>query len=138
MKEVHRSAPNPRCKGNAPRKIFAALHDRKFSEKCKEAFKEKNIAKTSTIYCEQLYGPLTPERRSLAMKEQKRLETNNELVSAYVYFPAKLVGKTAKEGKYQCIKDFSNVKVKLVRETNLYTYIYFITKLTCCVSRILD
>ena len=112
LERVHRSAPNPRYKGNSPRKIFAALYDWKFSEKCKEAFKEKNIAKTSTIYCEQLYGPLTRERRRLAMEERKRLKTNNEIVSAYVDFPAKLMGKTTKEGKYKCIKDFSNVKVK--------------------------
>ena len=44
LERVHRSAANPRYKGNAPRKIFAALYDWKFSEKCKQAFKDRNIS----------------------------------------------------------------------------------------------
>ena len=113
LERVHRSAPNPRYKGNAPRKIFAALYDWKFSEKCKQAFKDKNIAKSSNIYCEQMYGPLTRERRRLAMMERKCLKSNNEITSAYIDFPAKLMAKTNKDGKYKCVKDFSNIQVKL-------------------------
>ena len=33
LERVHRSAPNPRYKGSAPRKIFAALYDWTFIEK---------------------------------------------------------------------------------------------------------
>ena len=113
LERVHRSAPNPRYKGKAPRKIYAAIYDWKFSEKCKAAFKDKNIAKTSTIFCEQMYGPLTRERRRLAMLERKRLKANNEITSAYIDFPAKLMAKTNKDGKYKCIKDFSNHKVRI-------------------------
>ena len=113
LERVHRSAPNPRYKGSAPRKIFAALYDWKFSEKCKAEFKTQNISQSTKIICEQMYGPLTRARRDLAMKERKLLKTNKKVISAYVDFPAKLMAKTKKDGKYELIKDFSKVAVKL-------------------------
>ena len=60
-----------------------------------------------------MYGPLTSERRRLAMKERKILKDNNDIVSGYVAFPAKLMVKKTSNGKYQCHKDFSGVSVKL-------------------------
>ena len=113
LERVHRSAPNPRYKGSAPRKIFAAGYDWKFSEKCKAEFKTQNILQTNKIICEQMYGPLTRARRDLAMKERKLLKTNKKVISAYVDFPAKLMAKTKKDGKYELLKDFSKAAVKL-------------------------
>ena len=113
LERVHRSAPNPRYKGTAPRKIFAALYDWKFSERCKSEFKSKNISQSTKIICEQMYGPLTRARRDLAMKERKRLKENNKIISGYVDFPAKLMAKSKKDGKYELVKDFSGVEIKL-------------------------
>ena len=84
---VHRSAPNPRYKGYAHERFFVALYDLKFSEKCKQAFKDRNIAKSDNIYCKQMYGPLTREQMRLAMVERKRFKSNNEITSAYIDFP---------------------------------------------------
>ena len=47
------------------------------------------------------------------MKEHKRLKENKENISGYVYFPAKLMAKTKKDGKYELVKDFSVVEMKL-------------------------
>ena len=113
LERVHRSAPNPRYKGNAPRKIFAALYDWKFSERCKSEFKTKNIEQSSKIICEQMYGPITRARRNLAMQERKRMKADGEIVSGYVDFPARLMVKTSRDGKYSCIKDFSKTHVKI-------------------------
>ena len=88
LERVHRSAPNPRYKGKAPQPIFAAVYDWKFSEMCKETFKDKNISKTSQYYCEQKYGPMTQQRRNLAMQERKTLKEKKEILSAFVAFPA--------------------------------------------------
>ena len=60
-----------------------------------------------------MYGPLTTERRRLAMQERKLLKENNEIISGYLDFPAKLMVKTSKDGKYKCHKDFSNMTVKI-------------------------
>ena len=47
------------------------------------------------------------------MMVRKRLKSNNEITSAYIDFPAKLMAKTNKDGKCKCVKDFSNIQVKL-------------------------
>ena len=59
-----------------------------------------------------MYGPMTTERRRLAMQERKRLKESKDIISGYVDFPAKLMVKVAKDGKYKCHKDFSNIAVK--------------------------
>ena len=113
VERAHRSAPNPRYKGTGPRPIFAALYDWKKSELCKEKFKEKNIAKAFSITCDQKCGPLTQMRRNLAMQERKSLKESNAIIAGYVSFPARLMVKEKKDGKYFCIKDFSKVPVEL-------------------------
>ena len=60
-----------------------------------------------------MYGPLTRARKDLAVKERKWLKENNKIISAYVNSPAKLMTKSKKDGKYECLKDFSVVEVKL-------------------------
>ena len=76
-------------------------------------FRNQNIAKKTTVTADYKYGPLTSKRRSLAMLERKKLKDNNEIVSGYVAFPARLMVKTSnREGsKYKLHKDFSKEKV---------------------------
>ena len=59
-----------------------------------------------------MYGPLTHARRDLTMKERILLKTNKKIISAYV---AKVMAKPKRDGKYECIKDFSKVAASSVR-----------------------
>ena len=56
---------------------------------------------------------MTSKRRSLDMLERKKLKDNNEIVSGYVAFPARLMVKTSNRqgSKYKLHKDFSKEKV---------------------------
>ena len=111
LERVHRAAPNPHYKGNAPRPIFAAIYSWPDAEKLVELFRKANIEKTTTISCDYKYGPLTTKRRSLAYKERKKLKEEGTIISGYVAFPARLMVKTSMGAKYHCQKDFSKEKV---------------------------
>ena len=112
LERVHRSAPNPRYEGGAPRPIFAACYDWKFSEHCKKSFKDENIKKKTKTTCEQKYGPLTTARRNLAMQERRKLLNGREIVSGYLAFPAQLMVRKTSEGKFFYYKDFSKNYIK--------------------------
>ena len=47
------------------------------------------------------------------MQERKSLKESNAIIAGYVSFPARLMVKEKKDGKYFCIKDFSKVPVEL-------------------------
>ena len=47
------------------------------------------------------------------MQERKSLKESNDIISGYVSFPARLMVKENKDGKYYCIKEFSKVRVEL-------------------------
>ena len=116
LERAHRSAPNPRYKGTAPRPIYVALFDWNQSQLCIEKFRQHNITnKNSKISCEQKYGPITTQRRNQAMMMRKELKDSGEIVAGYVAFPARLMAKTShREGaKYTMVRDFSREPVTL-------------------------
>ena len=116
LERAHRSAPNPRYKGTAPRPIYVALFDWNQSQLCIEKFRQHNITnKNSKILCEQKYGPITTQRRNQAMMMRKELKDSGEIVAGYVAFPARLMAKTShREGsKYTMVRDFSREPVTL-------------------------
>ena len=116
LERAHRSAPNPRYKGTAPRPIYVALFDWNQSQLCIEKFRQHNITnKNSKIMCEQKYGPITTQRRNQAMMMRKELKDSGEIVAGYVAFPARLMAKTShREGsKYTMVRDFSREPVTL-------------------------
>ena len=113
LERVHRAAPNTNYKGSAPRPIFAAFYSWPDTVKVIDNFRSQNIAKQTTVTADYKYGPMTSKRRSLAMLERKKLKDNNEIVSGYVAFPARLMVKTSNRqgSKYKLHKDFSKEKV---------------------------
>ena len=114
VERAHRSAPNPRYHGTAPRPIFAALYKWPDAERIVEAFRKYNIANPEhAISCDFKYGPLTTKRRNMAFMERKKLKERGEIVSGYVAYPARLMVKTSRRQgtKYICQKDFSHEPV---------------------------
>ena len=113
LERVHRAAPNTNYKGSAPRPIFAAFYSWPDTVKVIDNFRNQNIAKKTTVTADYKYGPMTSKRRSLAMLERKTLKDNNEIVSGYVAFPARLMVKTSNRqgSKYKLHRDFSKEKV---------------------------
>jgi len=113
LERVHRSAPNPNYKGTGPRPIYAALYDWKDGEFIIDELRKNNIKNKSPISCEQKYGPLTTQRRNLALAERKVLKDKGEICAGYIAFPAKLMVKTSfrKGSKYFMIKDFSKAPI---------------------------
>lgn len=114
VERAHRSAPNPRYKGTAPRPIFAAIYKWPDAETIVDAFRKFNIANPeSKVSCDYKYGPMTTKRRSMAFLERKKLKETGEIVAGYVAYPARLMVKRSKRdgSKYVCLKDFSREPV---------------------------
>jgi len=122
FEKCHRSNPNPRYKGDAPRPIFAAFCNWKDSERTKREFRDSNMNQRDgnnrrQVIVENKYGPRTTVRRNMALAERKKLKQEGRLISAFVAFPAKLMIKEshAPDAKYRLFKDFSNEPVQFDR-----------------------
>ena len=122
VERCHRSKPNPRYNGTAPRPIFAAFCNWKDSELTKKTFRESNISgqmlgnnNRKQVIVENKYGPRTTVRRNMALQERKELKQAGRIVSAYVAFPARLMVKEGRDAKYRLMKDFSNEPVQFNR-----------------------
>lgn len=114
VERAHRSAPNPRYQGTAPRAIFVALYKWPDAERIVDAFRKYNIANPEhAVSCDFKYGPLTTRRRNMAFLERKKMKERGEIVSGYVAYPARLMVKTSRRQgtKYICQKDFSHEPV---------------------------
>ena len=96
------------------RHIFAAFHSWNICQTFIEAIRKKCASdRDSKIYVEQMYGPMTTKRRSLAMQCRKQLKDEGLISGGYVDFPAKLfvnrMGNVDAEGKkiFNFHSDFS-------------------------------
>ena len=94
---------------NRTRPIYVAISDWRFSERLKEVFLDKR--NKTGVFCEQMYGQRTTQRRNLALAKRKELKASNEIIKGYVAFPARLMVKKEGDVKYKLFKDFSNEKV---------------------------
>ena len=103
------------------RKIFAAFLNWDLPQLIINEFRKKCIGdKSFHIYVDQMYGPLTTQRRNLAFETRKNLKERGVVSSAYVAFPAKLMvslpGRLDINGKktYTCHRDFSKDKIEKI------------------------
>ena len=117
LNRVHRARrsddPNHR---DQPRRIFAALFKWEDCEELVDGFRELNIKGKSSIRINYMYGPKTTIRRNMALLKRKELKQAGIIQSAYISFPARLMGKkfgARKEDEYELIQDFSNEEVQL-------------------------
>ena len=118
LERCHRAQENPNFRGSGPRPIFCAFFSWKESEYVKGQFRASNVENhSSTIFCEQKYGPRTTVRRNQAMMLRKQLKGNNQIASGYVAFPARLMVKytSNRDERYICKRDFSKEEVKFTR-----------------------
>lgn len=67
----------------------------------------------SHVYVDYKYGPMTTERRNLAMAKRKELKKDGTLTKAFVKFPAVLMGIPRGEERYREIENFSTTKVDI-------------------------
>ena len=112
FERVHRGRPIAKNVQN--RHIYARVFDWNMSEKLKNDMRKVNTQNPSLkIYCEQMYGPRTSQRRNHALSIRKTLKSNNEIVSGYVSFPAKLMVKVSSDPKatYTIHDDYSEMEI---------------------------
>ena len=92
IERAHREAKRDGGFRQGKRKIFAAFLNWELPQRILDEFRKKNIADRSfKIYAEQMYGPLTTQRRNMAFELRKRLKEEGHITSGYVAFPAKLL-----------------------------------------------
>ena len=123
IERAHREAKRDGGYRQGKRKIFAAFLNWELPQRILDEFRKKNINdRTFKIYAEQMYGPLTTQRRNMAFELRKRLKEQGNITSGYVAFPAKLmvnrVGDVDVDGKknYRVHTNFSSHEV--VRNTD--------------------
>ena len=88
-------------KKNKSRPVFAAMH------KWEDCEAHVASARSGAILVNYKYGPKTTRRRNMALAERRKLKENGTITSAYVKYPAVLVGKKSRSDEYKVIKDFS-------------------------------
>ena len=93
------------------RDIHVVFYDLNDARKVLEGFQKYGIKQNDTVFIEQRYGPNTTWRRNKAKFLRKQLKSKKEILSGYIAFPAKLMVKTSKDGKYFLHTDFSDIEV---------------------------
>ena len=114
LNRVHRGRPseNPQDK-NKPRPIYANMYKWQDCEEIIDVFRSLNIKGKSSVRAGYLYGPRTTIRRNLALMERKKLREAGTIISGYISYPARLMGKIPGRENYILIKDFSTEEVTL-------------------------
>ena len=119
IERAHREPKRAGGSRNGKRKIFAAFLNWELAQRVLEEFRQRCIAdRTFDIYVEQMYGPLTTQRRNRAYEMRKRLKEQGIITSGYVEFPAKLMvniaGDIGDDGKkqYKLHTNFSAHKIE--------------------------
>ena len=113
IERCHRSTHKTNYHGKNPEFIFALCYDWKDTLWLTDTYRKKNIAEEAfRSACEYKYGPLTTQRRNLALEERKKLKQAGTISNGYVAYPAKLMVRTGRSGKYELHTDFSKVKIE--------------------------
>ena len=115
IERIHRRPKSPTDDNNNNDKRQETVIDAKFydwndSERILRL--SRKYSKTSKIFIDQRYGPDTTWRRNQALAVRKDLKANEEIVSGFVKYPAKLMVKhNAADEHYTLFKDFSDVTI---------------------------
>ncbi len=113
IERVHRGKSNATEK-QGKQDIFACFYDwNRVQDLLKEFHKN---GRRSGIYVDQMYGPDTAYRRSLALHRRRELIEKKEIAHGYVDFPAKLMVKyTSDDARYVHHENFSLADVPLTQ-----------------------
>ena len=110
INRTHRSAPNPRNKGN--RNIFANIYCWDDCERIIKDFRLNNINNTNFhISVNYKYGPLTTARRAESLSTRWSLKKDKSITKGFIAYPAKLMVIFNGDNAYKLYKDFSKDKV---------------------------
>ena len=109
IERAHRGRSNPDRAG--PRPIYARFFSWKDSEHVKK-LKIMDSEKSSRMFVDQKYGPITTQRRNKALLERKNLKAEGKIVQGYLKFPAQLwVKYDVEDVRFQRHMDFSKYEV---------------------------
>ena len=115
IERIHRRPKSPTDDNNNNDKRQETVIDAKFydwndSERILRL--SRKYSKTSKIFIDQRYGPDTTWRRNQALLVRKDLVANEEIVSGFVKYPAKLmVKRNAADEHYALFQDFSDLTI---------------------------
>ena len=115
LERVHRSAPTRNENKKGKRDIYAAIRDWEDCEFLTRSFRKLNAKKRDLrIHFNNKYGPMTTRRRNLALRKRRELLDSNEIHSAYIAFPAKLIIKkdSSADTKWVVFEDFSKTAME--------------------------
>ena len=119
IERAHREPKRADGTRNGKRKIFAAFLNWELAQRIIDEFRKRCIGdRTFQIYVDQMYGPLTTQRRNLAFESRKKLKEQGVITGGYVEFPAKLMvniaGDIGEDGKkkYRLHTNFSTQKIE--------------------------
>ena len=119
IERAHRESKKRDGVREGRRKIFVAFLNWELPQLILNEFRKKRINDpTFDIYAEQMYGPMTSQRRNLAFQARKKLKEEGSIVSGYVAFPARLMvnlpGEVDRMGKkyYKLHENFSDHEVE--------------------------
>ena len=97
----------------ASKQKYRPIHANFFSWKDCENIISKARSPDAHLNVDYKYGPLTTERRNLALAKRKELKREGKLTTAFLKFPAVLMGKGPGDTKYREIENFSTLKVDI-------------------------
>ena len=119
-KKQERFANNGRPSRTGKRNIYAAFYSWELCQTIIKTFRKKGVSEREfNFFAEQMYGPLTTKRRSMALEVKKKLKEDGTISGGYVEFPAKLfvnhVGNVDDEGRkvYSYHSDYSRREVAM-------------------------
>ena len=82
---------NDRPSRAGKRHIFVGFHSWYICQTIIDAFRKKRASdRDFVIFADQMYGPLTMQRRGMALLLRKQLKTQGTITGGYVDYPAKL------------------------------------------------
>ena len=119
IERAHREPKKADGTRNGKRNIYAAFLSWELAQRIVDEFRRRCIADRSfQIFVDQMYGPLTTQRRKLAYDMRKNLKEQGVISGGYVDYPARLmvniVGDLGVDGKkkYRLHTNFSAHKVE--------------------------
>ena len=112
IERAHRGHKLTHKSKKTARDIHVCFYDWNDTQKVLQGFQKHGIGNNQNIFIEQRFGPNTSWRRNQAKLARKSLKEKKEIISGYISYPAKLMVKKSKEGKYSLFKDFSNMEVE--------------------------
>ena len=111
IERIHRGNTNS-AKKKGKRDIFALFYDWNLSNAVVNSYHKHG--RSTGIFVDQMHGPDTAYRRSLALHRRKELIGTKVIAHGYVEYPAKLMVKyTSEDPRYVMYENFSNAEIPL-------------------------